>query len=372
MNNDILVPALLVMPGEVLRNELEARGISQSDLALIIDRPEQMISEIINGKKQITAETANDLAHALTGIPAEFWLRLEVNYQLHLVQRQEQEQAKARRAQLLLLDPIRYMIKKRWLEIPRNPLEFETAITDYLGINPLKQQPTLAAKFRYSTMKEPDQLALWVWVKRVESLVEQSAMAPLNIRALANCVENGELLHYAQQEQDIAKVEPILAACGVHLAVVPHLDKTYLDGSACLFDGRGSIALTLRYDRIDSFWFTLLHEVAHLLENSNNCYLDTMNPIEKNTGIDGSRAVAYEELRANQCARNWLIPPQELADFIEEVGPNFDLTAIERFAASIGRHPGIVVGRLMRDGNLRYNQFRELLVKVERYIITND
>ena len=74
-------PVILTVPGEILRQELEARAFSQRAFAEMIGRPEQAVSEIIRGKKHITADTALDFAEALN-IEAKFWLNLEVNYQL--------------------------------------------------------------------------------------------------------------------------------------------------------------------------------------------------------------------------------------------------------------------------------------------------
>jgi HTH-type transcriptional regulator/antitoxin HigA len=82
------VPIIRTVPGDVLRQELEGRGLSQRAFAETIRRPEQLVSEMIRGKKRITAETALDFADAL-GIEAEFWLNLEVNFEL--------DQARARR-----------------------------------------------------------------------------------------------------------------------------------------------------------------------------------------------------------------------------------------------------------------------------------
>ncbi len=70
-------------PGEIIRDELEARGWAQKDLANIMDRPIQAINEIINAKKEITTETAIELGAAF-GTSADFWLNLENNYRLWL------------------------------------------------------------------------------------------------------------------------------------------------------------------------------------------------------------------------------------------------------------------------------------------------
>lgn len=78
-----LIPAMIVPPGRSLKRALDARGWSQRTLAEIIGRPEQAISEIVNGKKRITAETALELGEAF-GTSAEYWMNLERNYLLNL------------------------------------------------------------------------------------------------------------------------------------------------------------------------------------------------------------------------------------------------------------------------------------------------
>lgn len=75
-------PDVAIPPGEFLQEEIEARGISQKELARRMDRPINAINEIINGKKAITAETALQLEEVMPEIPAKFWLNLETDFQL--------------------------------------------------------------------------------------------------------------------------------------------------------------------------------------------------------------------------------------------------------------------------------------------------
>ncbi|MDO9334389.1 MAG: HigA family addiction module antitoxin [Dehalococcoidales bacterium] len=75
-------PDIAIPPGEYLAEEIEARGISQKELAKRMGRPLNAINEIINGKKSITAETALQLEEVMPEIPARFWLNLETDYQL--------------------------------------------------------------------------------------------------------------------------------------------------------------------------------------------------------------------------------------------------------------------------------------------------
>ena len=75
-------PDVAIPPGEYLAEEIEARSISQKELAKRMGRPLNAINEIINGKKSITAETALQLEEVIPEIPARFWLNMETDYQL--------------------------------------------------------------------------------------------------------------------------------------------------------------------------------------------------------------------------------------------------------------------------------------------------
>lgn len=75
-------PDIAIPPGEYLAEEIEARGISQKELAKRMGRPLNAINEIIHGKKAITALTALQLEEVMPEIPARFWLNLETDYQL--------------------------------------------------------------------------------------------------------------------------------------------------------------------------------------------------------------------------------------------------------------------------------------------------
>jgi addiction module HigA family antidote len=81
--SQLLLPARVLPPGRILSKELEARGWTPKDLAEMMGRPHQTISGIIKGNKQITPETAVELAEAF-GTSAEFWANLEAKYWLHV------------------------------------------------------------------------------------------------------------------------------------------------------------------------------------------------------------------------------------------------------------------------------------------------
>ena len=98
-----LKPARISLPGRVLSRELEARGWTQRDLAKIMGRPPQVISEIVRGHKQITPDTAIELGEAL-GTSAELWIGMETNYRLHVARQRKNTSEIRRRSQVMSLE----------------------------------------------------------------------------------------------------------------------------------------------------------------------------------------------------------------------------------------------------------------------------
>ncbi|MBM4429865.1 MAG: HigA family addiction module antidote protein [Chloroflexi bacterium] len=355
-----LIPARVVPPGDIIRRELEARGWTQEDLAVIMGRPTQAISEIVNARKQITAETARELAQAF-GTSAQFWLNLETNYRLHLAERPQTEEEVALRGQIYNAAPVTELQKRGWIPRVSNVVALREAVCTYLGVASLDSPVTAAAALRHSSQRAPEQRSDIAWVRRVEALVRQQRLSVSGPPRWNEVVAS--LLALAEREPDVALVPQALLSQGVHFALVPHLPRTYLDGAALWVDERPVIALTLRYDRIDAFWFTLLHELAHLALGHQGGYLDQL--------YDGGRsrpAQDAEEEAANVQARDWLLDAGAVERFIEEAGAGFARSQVLRFAREQRRHPGIVVGRLHHTGALEYSHLRALLVKVSPYL----
>src|SRR5947208_14397392 len=108
------VPAEVFAPREFIREEIEARGWSQGDLAQIMDRPLRVINELIAGKKQITPETARGLSKAFGDDDPLYWMNLDSAYRL--ASTAPADEAVSRRAKLYSLFPVREMTKRKWIE----------------------------------------------------------------------------------------------------------------------------------------------------------------------------------------------------------------------------------------------------------------
>ena len=161
----------------------------------------------------------------------------------------------------------------------------------------------------------------------------------------------------ANSETNIERIPSLFIENGIHFVIVPHLSKTFLDGATLWINDHPVVALSLRYDRIDAFWFTLLHEVAHIYQNHKQAHVDQLFDREK-------QDLGKEEIEANDQATQWLLPEAALQEFIEWHRPRYSRLSIEQFAGEQTRHPGIVIGQLMHKGELKYSHLREYLVKV--------
>jgi len=348
--------ARAISPGRILTRELDARGWTQKDLAGIMGRPPQAINEIVKGSKQITPETALELAEAF-GTSAEFWTNLEAGYRLALARTAKDSKHIARKSRLYTLAPVTELLKRGWIRADDSFDELEQAVYAFMGITSADEMDKLAVSFRHAMQRGPELSARIAWVRRVEQVAAGRSMVKFDHARLEKSLP--AILDCSAQEQDVARVPGLLAAVGVNLVIVGHLDKTYLDGAKLMCGNNPVIALTLRYDRLDSFWFTLLHELAHIVLKHKGSYLDDLY---------GGDHVDGEEKDANRLAGEWLLDDRAFKVFVRETKPYFSKSTITRFAESHGRHPGIVLGRLHHEKLVDYKNLRGMLVKVSPYL----
>lgn len=347
-------------PGETLKDELEARGWTQTDLGEILGRPPRVVNEIITGKRGITPETAKGLAEAL-GTTAQFWMNLESAWQLSKVR--DENGDVARRSRLYAKAPIKEMVRRSWIESSTNVEVLESRVLNFLSIKSLDQEVEFAHAARKGTSYEEVSPAQKAWLCRARQLA-RATTASRFIRANleAGVARLRELLPNAE---DVRHVPRILSEMGIRLVIIEPLAGTRIDGVCFWLDEHSPvIALSLRYDRIDWFWFTLMHELEHV-KAGDALHLDT--------DLVGEGAAKPEdkpesELRADRFATDSLITPRDLDSFIARIRPLYYKEKIRGFANRVGVHPGLVVGQLQFRGEISYAHNREMLAKVRNTI----
>lgn len=351
-------------PGELIRAKLGEKCWTQADLAKILDRPLPTINEIITGKKVITPETAVGLSHALGGTPSD-WLAIEAEYRLSLLS--INDQSVRQRSKLFEFAPIKDMEKRGWIKKTSNTSEIESELKSFYQVDSFETEPELCVSTRRSlSVNEQMNPSQKAWCIRARNLALSMDVPRFteskfdrgirNLKKLTACPETARL------------VNRILTEMGIRFVVVEQLPKTRIDGAAFWIDkDKPVIALSLRYDRIDSFWHTLGHELSHirhkdaLIVDADIVGKSRPSPVEQSS----------IERRADFEASATWIDQDELMSFIDRIGPLYSLSRINQFANKLKVHPGIIVGQLQYRGEIGYQACRETLVKV-RSMITSE
>ena len=344
-------------PGEFLREELEARGWSQTELAEIIGRPVRLINELIAGKKAITPETAIQLGDSL-GTGPELWMNLESQYQLSKVR--STDGLIARRAKLY------EMIKRGWIEASKNIEVLEQQFLAFFGVDSLDAEiPFCHAAKKTDPQDLPSMLQL-AWLCRARRIASELVIAPYAEAQLRQALPRLSALLSAPEET--RHVPRILAECGVRFVVVEPIPGAKIDG-ACfwLTESQPVVALSLRLDRIDNFWFVLRHEIEHVLQRHGQ---DRGYILDQDIEGSAGGPISDEEAVANTAAANYCVAPDEITGFMARVAPFFKEERVVLFAQRLNVHPGIIVGQLQRRLG-RYDLFRKHQVKVRQFVTSS-
>lgn len=333
------LPAEVFSPGEYLADELEARGWSQADFADIIGRPVQFVSELVNGKKELTAESATQIAAALGSEPST-WLGLQSEYRLwQLAQNPDQDRVTARvklRAELASIIPLATLEKRGDLPRHSEPGQLLAEVMRDFGMA-LPDDPArfcLAAK----RANHGDDLTLtqrgWLWLALREA--REGTVQPYDAPGLQRLAEG--LARRTAVPPDLADLPQRLAAVGVHLVFVEHLPGGKIDGAAFVLDGNPVIAVSGRGKRFDKLFFALMHEIAHVLCGHAH-----------EGALDDAADVASEDPREAEA--------NELAEQLALGGPvsisaPISSAAVDAKAAALGVPSAFVVGNLQHHGVL--------------------
>jgi HTH-type transcriptional regulator/antitoxin HigA len=354
-------------PGEYISEELEARGWSQLDLAEILGRPPQAVNEIIKAKRAISPETARGLGEAF-GTSAQMWMNLQSAYDLAKMQHSESSVV-SRKAKLYEFAPVGEMQKRGWIEKSSNFDIVETQVLSFFGVKSLDETVTLAAAARTSAQCSewtPPQRA---WLARAKQLAKTvQVTGRFTAKALRTAMDALALLK--SEPEEIRRVPRVLSEAGIRFLIVAPLPQSKIDG-ACfwLSDNEPVVTISFRYDRIDWFWHTLMHELGHVA-NGDGKAAATLDVCLVGNDAMASDAKSDIEKNADAFAVAFLVDQDELAGFIQRT-PVFSRVKIVGFAKRIGVHPGIVVGQLQHRKRIPYTNFRPLLTTVRRFIMGN-
>lgn len=353
-------------PGEAIKEELEERGWSQRDLAAIMGVQPSIVSGIVNGTKPISLDLARNLAAAF-GTSAQYWVNMETAYRLH--QSPALHVDTGARSELFKVAPVNEMIKRGWIESAHDVEVLRSRIEAFydcaLGEIELRELPYAARQGTEYGVLTPPQRA---WVRRVRILakaVHTEQFIPSSVDAAVI-----KLRPLMSDAEEVRHVPRVLAECGIRFLVIEHLPQTRIDGVCLWEDEQPIIALSMRYDRLDYFWFTLMHELGHVSRR------DGLTTVSPDVDLVGENAILTSvkpemEQLADRFASEHTIKPSEIDNFIVRVKPMFSKIKIQGFALRQGVHPALVIGQLQHKGAIHWSHSREFLVKVREIITSN-
>lgn len=341
---------LAISPGELLAETLQSLGLNQAELARRTGRPVQAINEIVKGVKEITPETALQLERVL-GVPAHIWTRLEADYRQTLTRLRDRKRLEDREVPLARKFPYREMATHGWVPDVKDPLDRTVELLRFFRVSSLEhvQERELGAAWRRAAKVATSREALRAWVMKGERDAEGLHVAPFGRDILAQTIPELRRLTRESPAVFCPRMAKLLAGCGVALVFVRHLPRTGVQGATQWVGRKAIVQLSVRYRWADIFWFSLFHELGHLLLHEHRGVF--VNP---SSGEKSDR-----EREADIFASDALIQERRYKQFVASHSV-FAADEVEVFAQEVEIHPSIVVGRLQHDGLLPHSHLNDL------------
>lgn len=343
-------------PVEAIRFRMEQTGLEPRDLEPYIGSRGK-VSDVLSGKQRLTLPMIRAL-HKHLGIPAEALLSDE--------RRPGKDSCDPSST---VLDwarfPLREMIKRGWIcsgSTKANAEESVNPLIEAAGGLGAVPMPLCRRNDAMRQNAKTDTYALLAWCLRALSVARTEKLTGTYTKGVVDLDFLSRLAKLSADAEGPKRAKEVLSAVGIHLVCVRHLPKTYLDGAALrgVEDGAPVVALTLRYDRLDNFWFSLLHELAHV-----GRHFDSAVEVFVDDFTLRDAPLRHEDDREDE-ADNWaneaLIPNAEWAS--SSLHSHASYAGIIAFSQRLGVHPAIVAGRI-RFETRNYRAFAPLLAAGE-------
>lgn len=339
---------LIIHPGETIADVLADRNISQAELAAQTGMTQAFISSVISGKKGISANFAMALEYALD-VPKSFWLNLQANYESELLDLNET--ATITDSERNLLHELKEIAKYLQIDIRQSVDQCVLALRKALQISNLSnlQKVLPSGAFRASTKVSVNPIVMGAWLRICQLEGEKSSVCQtFDIQDIGCLIgELKEIMNGPTDEYQKRLIETF-ANHGIKFSIVPNFRGAPVQGYIAKDnDGAYQMSLTTRGAVADIFWFTLFHEVGHIVNGDlakTSKYIDASN----------AENIARER-KADAFARDSLLEPTAYANFISK--SDFSISSIVRFSRQQGVIPCIVIGRLQKEKLMPYTYY---------------
>lgn len=326
-------PIELPDPIDAIKARMDQEGLSQRDLIPMLGSRSK-VSEVLARRRKLTLPMIRAL-HSSLGIPAPVLLR-EGNPELLEPSTIEWERF-----------PLAEIVAYRWIEAARDALRDPEAVMRRFLVSS-EHSLTPSALFRRTrslrSARAMDEYAVVAWLARVTARAQSMGVSRAFSAGAITLGSMHDVARLSWAESGPRLAVEFLAKLGIAVVVERHLSRTHIDGAAFLLpSGQAVVAVTLRHDRLDNFWYSLMHELAHLslhLRDGSTTYVDDLDSAD-----DGQRV----ELEADELAREALIPSDEWRQSAASRLRSPD--AAIQLAEKLQINPAIVAGRVRYEHN---------------------
>jgi plasmid maintenance system antidote protein VapI len=335
-------PDYAVPPGETLRELMDAKGLSNADLAMRTGLTKKTITQIVTGEGPISLDTASKL-ELVFGVPARFWNSRELAYRESLARQEATEKMSSDVAWLREV-PCKELIERGLVEACADKVEMVRQVLRFFGVGTVEawRETFLkpAAQFRGGgvAQKHPGEVA--AWLRMGELRAEKIECKPFDAQGFKDALAQiRKLLDQPSSVWHPAMLK-LCAEAGVAVVFVKEIPGASVSGATHWANkDKAILQLSLKYKRDDQILFSFFHEAAHILKHG-----------KKLVFVDTLEASSDElEKEANAFAREILIPSQFNAE-ISRLWPRCSRRDVLSLATRARIAPGVVVGRLQYEG----------------------
>lgn len=341
-----MTPNYTVGPYEYIEEWLEDNGVSQAKLARLMGVSAKHITKLKQGDT-LTIEIARKLEY-VTGIPVKFWINAEATYKADLARLEE---AKAlEKVDIPFSDSALSELRSRGITTSTRQRGQKGFLCQQLMqlfrvgsweslIMKLGSNRELSIAYRQTATADYNSVSIWLELG-LRELEELSPIASFNEAGLKQLVPEIRQLTLSPPEHFGGRLVEMLNSVGVHLIYVKDLPGTGTFGATRWIDGKPVIQLSLRNKREDIFWFTLFHEIGHVLLHGRDGVFVNVDDADK----------PVLEKDADNYASDVLLPHEA----VSALRPGITLSEVDRIAKRAGIAPGVVVGRCHHEKYLAH------------------
>lgn len=343
---------LIIHPGETIADVLEDRGITQAELSSRTGVSPAYISNVIAGKKGISANFAMGLEYAL-GVPKSFWLNLQANYESELLEMNEEQTItnEERNVREDLKDIVKYLRQRGMMPIREKKEDSILSLRKVLQISNIANLKGMipAGAFRMAANTSINPNVLGAWIRLCQLTGNDRAISSKFDKKYTNDLISEIKDIMCQKDANIQRnLRDVMVKYGIDFSVVRNFRGAPVHGYISQkSDGIYQMVLTIRGAFADIFWFSLFHEIGHIVNGDIGKHLKFLD--------DGSDC--EKELAADLFARNMLLSPESYKMFVQK--GDFSIEAIQKYAESQKVMPYIVIGRLQKEKHLDYRMYSD-------------